>query len=143
MLITIKPSRSSEDEEETCVEEKEISEVVPHTPNTLNRPTDNNQASNSTTLPKYNNNWRGHQDNRTRNLVKYVEERIILLQSVTSYYRYEYNTKNENTQQTLAALTINEESDPNFYVDSGATTHMTNLILAPTLFLLEMDNLYL
>ena len=89
-----------------------------------NRPTDNNHASNSTTLPKYNNNWREPPRQHNKEPCQICGRTNHT--APKCYYRYEYNTENENTQQALAALTINEESDPNFYVDSGATTHMTN-----------------
>lgn len=65
-----------------------------------------------------------HQVNKTRNLVKYVEERII--QPQNAIIGMNINTEIENTHEAVAALTVNEESDPNFYADSGATTHMTN-----------------
>ncbi|GAU44375.1 hypothetical protein TSUD_243070 [Trifolium subterraneum] len=89
-----------------------------------NRPNNNSQASNSTSLPKYNNNWRGSPKQQSKEPCQICGRTNHI--APNCFYRYEYNTEIENTQEALAALTINEESDPNFYADSGATTHMTN-----------------
>ena len=41
--------------------------------------------------------------------------------------RFDHSYQLEEIPQALATMTLNEEDkDPNFYVDSGATTHITN-----------------
>ena len=41
--------------------------------------------------------------------------------------RFDYLYQSEEIPQALAAMALNEEDkDPNFYVDSRATTHITN-----------------
>ena len=40
------------------------------------------------------------------------------------WYRYDYD--NEEDPQALAAMNLQENNDQQFYVDSGATSHMTN-----------------
>ena len=42
------------------------------------------------------------------------------------YYIYVYNTNVYENTQALPALNLNDDNDPNFYVDTGATTHMTS-----------------
>ena len=40
---------------------------------------------------------------------------------------FDYSYQSEEIPQALAAMALHEEEkDPNFYVDSGATTHITN-----------------
>nr|GLL27111.1 hypothetical protein L195_g010371 [Ipomoea trifida] len=41
------------------------------------------------------------------------------------WYRFDYSYQSEDLPQALAALTLNN-NDPSFYMDSGATAHMTN-----------------
>lgn len=41
-------------------------------------------------------------------------------------YRYDYAYQEEDTPEALAVLAIQDGNDTNFYVDSGAMTHMTN-----------------
>ena len=46
--------------------------------------------------------------------------------AITCYYKYNYTTEEGNTQETLSTMKLNGNSDSRFYVDSIATTHMTN-----------------
>ena len=46
--------------------------------------------------------------------------------AIDYWYRYDYFYKSEELLEALAALTINEGNDSSFYVDFGATSHMTN-----------------
>ncbi|KAJ1384304.1 hypothetical protein SESBI_42651 [Sesbania bispinosa] len=41
-------------------------------------------------------------------------------------FKYDYSHKSEELPQALAALAVNDDIDSSFYVDSGATSHMTN-----------------
>ena len=42
------------------------------------------------------------------------------------WYRYDHSYQAEQLSEALAAFTTNDNKDPIFYVDSGATSHMTN-----------------
>ncbi|RVW29654.1 hypothetical protein CK203_098347 [Vitis vinifera] len=45
----------------------------------------------------------------------------------TTNFHHNKNSKNLKIPQALVVMALNEEEkDPNFYVDSGATTHITN-----------------
>lgn len=46
--------------------------------------------------------------------------------AITCYYRYDYTTKMENTQEALVVMNLNGNNDSRFYVDLGAMAHMTN-----------------
>jgi hypothetical protein len=81
MLITTKPFLANEDEEETCVEEEEILEAAARihlykiVQSTTIKPQTPHLFQGITIIGE------DHQDNKAKNLVKYVEEQIILPQN--------------------------------------------------------------
>ncbi|KAI3463824.1 hypothetical protein Pfo_020487 [Paulownia fortunei] len=46
--------------------------------------------------------------------------------AINFWHRFDYLYQSEDFPKALAALNLNDGSDPSFYVDSGATTHITN-----------------
>ena len=86
----------------------------------------NNQASNSTAPSKFNNDWK--ETTKQRNQGKEICQICGRTNhtAITCYYRYDYATEQETTQEALAAINLNSNDDPNFYADSGATAHITN-----------------
>ena len=46
--------------------------------------------------------------------------------AIDCWYRFDYSYQSEEFPQALAALSFNDTNDHSFYVDSGATSHMTN-----------------
>jgi hypothetical protein len=89
------------------------------------RSSHNYQALNSKIPPNSNNNWKGPPRQQTKEACQICGRTNHIAK--TCHYRYEYNTSvDENTQEALVALNLNDDNDPTFYVDSGATTHMTS-----------------
>ncbi|XP_075474740.1 uncharacterized protein LOC142505585 isoform X1 [Primulina tabacum] len=46
--------------------------------------------------------------------------------AIECWYRFDYSYQSDDLPQALAAINLNSENDPSFYVDSRATAHMTN-----------------
>ena len=46
--------------------------------------------------------------------------------TINYWYRFDYSYQSEDLPQSLVAIKLNDEHDPSFYEDSGATAHMTN-----------------
>ncbi|RVX03656.1 hypothetical protein CK203_022946 [Vitis vinifera] len=60
-------------------------------------------------------------------VVSLQQDNSITMLPVTKGRIFDYSYQSEEIPQALAAMALNEEEkDPNFYVDSGATTHITN-----------------
>lgn len=55
--------------------------------------------------------------------VKFVATKII---QHNCQYPYDFANNEEEGPQLLGAMTLNKVSDPNQYVDTGATSHVTN-----------------
>ena len=58
-------------------------------------------------------------------LVKFLGNQITLL-LIVGICRFDYSYQSEDLSQALVAFAINDQNDRSFYVDSWATSHMTN-----------------
>lgn len=60
------------------------------------------------------------------------------------WYRYDFSQSEEEVPQALAAMNINEVPDPNWYVKTGATAHMTpDQVLLLPLYLIQKKIKYM
>jgi hypothetical protein len=82
------------------------------------------QASNSRFPPNANSNWKAPPRQQNKEACQICGRTNHI--ATKCHYRYEYTNVEENAQEALASLYLNDDNDQNFYVDSGATTHMTN-----------------
>ncbi|KAK9209418.1 hypothetical protein WN944_001784 [Citrus x changshan-huyou] len=95
--------------------------------NSLSQPRFNNNGPNPPPAPKHYSTE--HTDQRKHNSKSGI---ICQICGKTNHsaavcrHRYDYFTPEEETQQALAAMNLQDENDPQLYVDSGATAHMVN-----------------
>jgi len=84
----------------------------------------NFQASNSRFPPNSNTNWKAPPKQQNKEACQICGRTNHI--ATKCYYRYEYSNVEESSQEALTSLYLNDDNDQNFYVDSGASTHMTN-----------------
>ena len=84
----------------------------------------NFQASNSRFPPNSNTNWKAPPKQQNKEACQICGRTNHI--ATKCYHRYEYSNVEESSQEALTSLYLNDDNDQNFYVNSGASTHMTN-----------------